>query len=60
MELVVWIDDPEMGESDLRSEVLRDVLRTFAAEGITLAGPRREVRLITTPEMSNNPTASRA
>ena len=58
MELVVWIDDPEKGEADLRSEILRDILRTFAAEGIKLAGPRRDVRLITTPEISNTVSAS--
>jgi small-conductance mechanosensitive channel len=58
MELTVWINDPERGESDLRSEVLRDILRTFKAEGITLSSPRRDVRLIATPEMPKAPTAS--
>jgi small-conductance mechanosensitive channel len=50
MELSVWIDDPEKGESDLRSELIKDILRTFKAEGIVLSAPRREVRLIATPE----------
>jgi len=59
MELVVWIDDPEKGESDLRSELIKDVLRTFKAEGIVLSAPRREVRLIATPEMKETPDLSK-
>ena len=54
MELMVWISDLERGESDLRSELLKDILRTFKAEGIALSSPRREVRLITTPEMTKS------
>ena len=50
MELTVWISDPEAGETDLRSQLLREILRTFAAEGIRIALPTQEVRLITTPE----------
>jgi small-conductance mechanosensitive channel len=60
MELVVWIDDPEKGESDLRSELIKDVLRTFKAEGIVLSAPRREVRLIATPEMKETPDLSKS
>jgi small-conductance mechanosensitive channel len=52
LELVVWIGDPEKGESELRSELFREVLRTFKAEGIRLSAPRRDVRLIATPETS--------
>jgi len=54
MELVVWIDDPEKGEAELRSELLRGVLRTFRAEGIRLASPRRDVTLITTAETAES------
>jgi small-conductance mechanosensitive channel len=54
MELTVWISDPDRGDGDLRSEILRDILRTFKAEGIGFAAPRREVRQFTTPEMSKN------
>jgi small-conductance mechanosensitive channel len=50
MELTVWIDDPEKGESDLRSELLKDILRTFAEKRIQVASPRREIHLIPTPE----------
>jgi small-conductance mechanosensitive channel len=54
MELTVWISDPEAGESDLRSQLLREILRTFAAEGIRIALPTQEVRLIATPETSSS------
>jgi small-conductance mechanosensitive channel len=59
MELTVWIDDPEKGESDLRSELIKDVLRTFKSEGIVLSAPRREVRLIATPETQETPDGSK-
>ena len=59
MELVVWINDPEKGESDVRSDVLMDILRTFPAEGIVVAGPRREVHLIATPETENTSSISK-
>ena len=60
MELTVWISDPERGESELRSELLKDVLRTFRSEGIEIPYPRREIRVIATPEMANSPDASKA
>jgi small-conductance mechanosensitive channel len=60
LELTVWIDDPEKGEADLRSELLKDILRTFRAKGIEVAAPRRDVRRIATPEMPESPSTSRA
>lgn len=51
LELTVWISDPERGEADLRSELLKDILRSFAAEGIDIPYPRQEIRLIATPEI---------
>ena len=50
IELTVWISDPDKGESELRSELLREILRTFKAEGIEFAYSRGETRLIATPE----------
>ena len=49
LELTVWISDPALGEADLRSELLKDVLRAFRVEGIEIAYPRRDVRLLATP-----------
>ena len=51
LELVVWIGDPEKGEAELRSELLKDILRTFDAEGIEFARTTSEMRLIATPEI---------
>jgi small-conductance mechanosensitive channel len=48
LELTAWIKDPGTGEGDLRSGVLRDILRTFKAHGIAIPYPTREVRLIAT------------
>jgi small-conductance mechanosensitive channel len=50
MELTVWISDPEKGETELRSELLKDILRTFKAHGIEIPYPRRDIHLIATPE----------
>ena len=55
LELTAWIRDPAAGEGDLRSAVLRDVLRTFRARGIGIPYPTRDVRLIATPETLKTP-----
>jgi small-conductance mechanosensitive channel len=52
LELTVWISDPEKGDSDLRSDLLKEVLRAFRDEKIELAYNRAEMRLIATPEMA--------
>jgi small-conductance mechanosensitive channel len=51
LELTVWIDDPAVGEGDLRSDLLIDILKAFKAHGIDMPYPRRDVRVIATPEM---------
>jgi len=51
LELTVWIDDPAVGEGDLRSDLLIDILKAFKARGIDMPYPRRDVRVIATPEM---------
>lgn len=50
LELTAWISDPVNGEGDIRGAVLLGALKAFKAEGIGLAVPQREVRLIATPE----------
>jgi small-conductance mechanosensitive channel len=44
LELTAWMDDLAQGESDLRSALYRDLLRTFRAEGIEVAYRRREMQ----------------
>ena len=43
LELTAWLGDLAAGESELRSALYRDILRTFRAEGIELAYRRREM-----------------
>jgi small-conductance mechanosensitive channel len=58
LELTVWISDPVVGEGDLRSDILKDVVKAFRAEGITLPYARREVVTIATAETRNFQAAS--
>jgi small-conductance mechanosensitive channel len=60
MQLVVWIDDPEVGESELRSELLKRILVAFAEQGIEIPYPRRDIRLIPTTEMADSSAPSRS
>ncbi len=59
MELSVWIGDPAKGELDLRSEILKDILRTFAEAGIEIPYPRRDVRVLATPETQESISGSK-
>ena len=58
IELTVWISDPVLGEGDMRSDLLKDVLKAFRAEGIEIPYPRRDVRLLATPETINSKDTS--
>ena len=60
LELAAWIKDPGAGEGDLRSEVFREILRTFRAEGIEIPYPRRDLRIIATAETPESPATSKA
>ncbi len=59
MRLLVWIADPGAGELALRSDLLRDILRTFKSEGIEIPFPQREVRILATPETGERGDPSR-
>ena len=48
LELGMWINDPHVGHLDLRSTISRAILREFAAHGIDIAFPRRDVRILGT------------
>jgi small-conductance mechanosensitive channel len=50
LELTVWIKDPQVGEGDLKSDLLKDVLKSFREQGIVIPYPRREVRMLATAE----------
>jgi small-conductance mechanosensitive channel len=60
LELTVWIRDPEKGDTELRSELLKDILRTFAAEGVEFARATSEMRLIATPEIAEIASKTKA
>jgi small-conductance mechanosensitive channel len=53
LELTVWISDPQVGEGELKSDILKDVLKSFRTAAIAIPYPRREIRMINTPEMEN-------
>jgi small-conductance mechanosensitive channel len=58
LEITVWISDPAMGESDLKSELLKQVLRAFRDAGIEIARPRRDVRMATVEMGKSHSTSS--
>jgi len=45
LELGVWIDDPEDGIGNVRSDLYFQLLRRFRAEGIEIPYPQREIRM---------------
>ena len=54
LELTVWISDPQVGEGELKSDILKDVLGSFREARIAIPYPRREIQVIATPEMPNS------
>ena len=46
LELGFWIDDPERGSQNVRSEISVALLAAFKARGIEIPYPQREVRLL--------------
>jgi small-conductance mechanosensitive channel len=46
LELAVWINDPENGQGNLRSDLNISIWRAFQAHGIKLPYPQREVRIL--------------
>ena len=51
LELGFWIDDPENGTQNVRSDICVEILREFRSRGIEIPFPQREVTLLqgTTP-----------
>ena len=52
IELGVWIDDPDQGQSSLRGAILKDTLAAFRAGGIEIPYPTRDVRVVQGPPIS--------
>jgi small-conductance mechanosensitive channel len=46
LELAVWVEDPEQGKTNLRSDIYYGIWREFKAHGIVIPFPQREVRLL--------------
>jgi small-conductance mechanosensitive channel len=46
LELGVWINDPHVGQLDLKSSINRAIVREFAANGIDIPFPRRDIRIL--------------
>jgi small-conductance mechanosensitive channel len=49
LELGFWIQDPEEGTGQLRSDINREIWQQFKGHGIGIPFPQREVRIINTP-----------
>lgn len=58
LELGVWINDPEEGQSNLRSEINLDLWEKFQAASIEIPYPQRDVRIIQSapPPPDSQPT----
>ncbi len=46
LELAVWVEDPEQGKTNLRSDIYYGIWQEFKAQGIRIPYPQREVRLV--------------
>jgi small-conductance mechanosensitive channel len=50
-EILVWIQDPEEGLGNLRSDVLKRVWRLFNENSVQVPFPQRDINLRDTPEL---------
>jgi len=46
LELGVWIEDPESGQGNVRSDLLLAIWRRFRTSGIEVPFPQREIRIV--------------
>jgi small-conductance mechanosensitive channel len=46
LELRLWVNDPENGVNNVRSDIYLRIWRAFRVAGISIPYPQREVRLI--------------
>lgn len=59
-EVQLWIDDPEDGMSNLKSDLLKGIWTRFAAEGIEVPFPRRDIRIRPWPDHGDAPGSGRS
>ncbi|HEX9627322.1 MAG TPA: mechanosensitive ion channel domain-containing protein [Acidiferrobacterales bacterium] len=50
LELRLWVNDPENGVNNVRSDVYRRIFRDFRAAGITIPFPQRDLHIKQMPE----------
>lgn len=54
LELGFWVEDPEQGTINVRSDLNREILKMFRASGIEIPYPQREIRILDNPPLSKN------
>ena len=54
LELIVWINDPEEGQLNLRSALNLEIWKRFQVEGIEIPYPRRDIRILETRNRADN------
>jgi small-conductance mechanosensitive channel len=63
LELGVWINDPHVGQLDLKSSLNRAILKEFGANGIQIPFPQRDIRIVgaipAQPDNGRVPASSR-
>ncbi|HUP96729.1 MAG TPA: mechanosensitive ion channel domain-containing protein [Usitatibacter sp.] len=59
LEMVAWLEDIHLGDADLKSDLLRAILKSFDAARIELPFPRRDIRILATPETQKTSANSR-
>ena len=56
-EMRLWIDDPEEGLGNVRSDVLKELWRLFRAHGVCVPYPTRDLHVRSWPEGTSPPRA---
>lgn len=46
LELIVWINDPEEGQANLRSDLFLSIWQAFKTSGIEIPYPRRDIQIL--------------
>ena len=46
LEMCVWINDPEEGQLNLRSDINMEIWRKFQEAGITIPNPQRDIHIV--------------
>ncbi|WP_374144547.1 hypothetical protein [Sphingomonas sp.] len=55
-DILVWIEDPEMGLGNVQSAILNQLWGLFRENGIELPFPQRDIHIASLPQsMTNNP-----